>query len=274
MQYEEQTEDFQQEEKLATPQAEIESSASKSSKVWDTWDKKEVVITKETVIKRLTLNNLPFEIAKVFDVNKGFFYTLLGLFTNPAKIIRSFLGTERGRVANPLKYLLIVNGIVLFLMLKFEFFNFSAEDAINSDIIGDDDKTNMLNESINQYVLGFWNMWVLGSIIISAFFTHLFFRRTGFNYIEQLAISAYIYSQTYILLIPFIILELGQSPYMIAYLGLYILYCTIVYTSLFKANAVTAFIKALIINTLAIIVFYLLLILTAGTYFISDMLAS
>lgn len=274
MQYEEQTEDFQQEEKLATPQAETDSSASKSNKVWDTWDKKEVVVTKETVIKRLTLNNLPFEIAKVFDVNKGFFYTLLGLFTNPAKIIRSFLGTERGRVANPLKYLLIVNGIVLFLILKFEFFNLGTEDALNSDIIGDDDKTNMLNESINQYVLGFWNMWVLGSIIITAFFTHLFFRRTGFNYIEQLAISAYIYSQTYILLIPFIILELGQSPYMMAYLGLYILYCTIVYTSLFKSNAVIAFIKALVINTLAIIVFYLLLILTAGTYFISDMIAT
>ena len=238
-------------------------------KVWNVWDKKEAIITRERKIRRLTFSNLPFEIAKVFDLNKGFFYTFIGLFTKPVQIILSFLGHERDRVANPLKYLLIINGIVLFLILKFSYFDFEAQDIATDSALMDQDQIELFNESINKYYLGFWNMWVLGSIATTGFFSYLFFRRTGFNLVEQFAINAYTSTQGYVLFVPFILFNMNNPKDVFIWASVYMIYVTIVFTGLFKNNPVKTLLKVIIINLLGALLFYLGFLIFAGTYLAS-----
>lgn len=240
-----------------------------SKRVWNVWDKKEAIITRERKIRRLTFANLPFEVAKVFDLNKGFFYTFLGLFTKPSSIILSFLGHERDRVANPLKYLLIINGIVLFLVLKFNYFDFEAQDLTAESSLVDADKIELFNESINKFYLGFWNMWVLGSIMTTGFFSYLFFRRTGFNLVEQFAINAYTSTQGYVLIIPLILLKMNSPKEVMIWACFYLIYVTVVFSGLFKNSLVKTLLKVLIINILGFILFYLTFLVFAGTYLAS-----
>ena len=243
-------------------------------KIWNVWEKKEAIITRERKIRRLTFANLPLEIAKVFDLNKGFFYTFDGLFTQPANIIRSFLGHDRDRVANPLKYLLIINGIILFLILKFNYFDFQAENFNDTGTALDGDRIELFNESINKYFLGFWNMWVIGSIISMGIFSYFFFKKTGFNLVEQMSINAYVYTQAYVFFIPFIVLELNSPKHVLIWVAIYLFYVTAVFTSLFKNSAIKTLLKVILINTLGILLFYLGFLVFAGTYLASGFITN
>jgi hypothetical protein len=257
----------QEDQTIASVYDEIPDVSAK--KVWNVWDKKEAIITRERKIRRLTFANLPFEVAKVFDLNKGFFYTFLGLFTKPSSIILSFLGHERDRVANPLKYLLIITGIVLFLVLKFNYFDFEAQDFPTESSLVDADKIQLFNESINKFYLGFWNMWILGSILTTGFFSFLFFRRTGFNLVEQFAINTYTSTQGYVLLIPLILLKMNSSKEVMIWACFYLIYVTVVFSGLFKNSPVKTLLKVLVINILGVILFYLTFLVFAGTYLAS-----
>ena len=67
--------------------------------------------------KRFTIHSFFMSLLDALDINKGFFYTIRMLFIKPDKVIYDYLKGSTISYFNPLKYLLIISGIYIALIL-------------------------------------------------------------------------------------------------------------------------------------------------------------
>ena len=79
----------------------------------------------KVIRNRLTIKNLWYDVTeRYFNLDNTFIKTFLTLFTNPQKVIVSYISGVRRKYLNPISYLgiaLTLSGLSLFLMRKFAF---------------------------------------------------------------------------------------------------------------------------------------------------------
>ncbi len=149
-----------------------------------------------------------------FEFDRGFFFTLRELFLHPARVIRDYLAGRRSIYANPVKYLAILLGIstvLTFAFLDTEKFTKQTYQQMVSQQTAKVSQKQMrrLQEAqadLSALQLELFQypqlMYALLVPLLSAF-TLLFFRRSGFNYAENLVFNTYISAQSIVLFVPF-----------------------------------------------------------------------
>lgn len=66
--------------------------------------KEPLIYNEKRTIRRLTFKGWLLNVLEAFDLEKGGIYTLKLFFTNPGKLVRKYLGSERYKVVAPFKF--------------------------------------------------------------------------------------------------------------------------------------------------------------------------
>jgi len=150
--------------------------------------------------KRIDRNYIKDEIQyTVLHMNKGFLYSIKKILRAPGKTAREFLEGNRVNHYKPILLVFVVAGISAFLTNTL-----IHPDAIITQYFESQNlKTAFDMKSYNSFIYKYQAILMLASVPFMAFFTWLAFKKWGYNYCENVVITAYslIYLQVLSILI-------------------------------------------------------------------------
>ena len=133
--------------------------------------------------------------------------TMKGLSSNPGRVIREYVKGNRKRYVNPVSYYFVMFGVYL---LMLSLLNIDLADMINAKAIqesvggavGDGEVTvdqAQMQSEINQQV--FKNVQFLGMLMFPfiAWLATVFFRKSGYNFMENIILPFYVYGHLVII---------------------------------------------------------------------------
>lgn len=195
-----------------------------------------------------------------FNLEKGFFYTLITLFKNPGRLISEYLNGKTKSYFNPLKYIIFIAGVNAALAVWFHVVEAQQESALG--FAGDEFITSVKSSKLTVFIKNYLN--VLEIIILPVFglVSKWVYKIKKLFYGEHLIIMSYLFAQTSVIAICFypmyLIFPVLYNYSAILTHGLTIIYMTYALNSVFKRNIVKSFLGAITINYLGIILFFLI----------------
>lgn len=136
-------------------------------------------------IERLNLQQLLRDLWMAFtNTDRGILLLVRQLVYRPGKVARGYISGQRKTYFNPFSFLAIMVAIALFFILKFE------DTAINYSKI----ETNEIE--LLRFTFRYFNVFILLMCPIYGFLIWLFFIGRRTNFVENLALSAYLSGQT------------------------------------------------------------------------------
>lgn len=150
--------------------------------------------------KRIDRNYIKDEIQyTVFHMNKGFLYSIKKILKGPGKTAREFLEGNRVNHYKPILLVFVVAGISAFLTNTL----IHPDRIITQYFENHNVKTAFDMNSYNSFIYKYQAILMLASVPFMAFFTWLAFKKWGYNYCENVVITAYslIYLQVLSILI-------------------------------------------------------------------------
>lgn len=230
-----------------------------------------VTVQRTKVIKRLTFKGLFYEIAEAFNLDRGLIYTLKGLTIRPAQTIREYLDTGRDLVTNPMKYFLFIVGSILILASQNGYFtsnqefvrgvetgmkNYSEDEELSE---GKQKMVEAIVNAYNDYYVTYQDIWFIVTIIFTSFFTYLFFKKRGYNFIEHNVINTYVFVHTYLIFGLIVLFKLNMDIWFYPYFGAYLVMSVVVYKRLFEISWWTTIWKTFLAFMSSIFLFYILI---------------
>ena len=159
-------------------------------------------------------------------VDKGLLLLAKELFIRPGIVAREYIEGKRAKYFNPLQYLILLVAVSTFLTL-------------NYDLLGPKNLQGMLNSAdpqvrfsagMSNFFYKYFNLVLFATVPVVAFFSWLMFRKSGFNFAENLVFVSFISAQRtlfFILISP--ILYFTKNYWYIS-IGLYYLFWIVYFT--------------------------------------------
>jgi hypothetical protein len=166
---------------------------------------------------RFTLNHITHEFLHALThTDKGIFYLIKEMFLRPGKVAREFNAGKRKKYFSPVTFLLITTALSLFLSRQTNFYDafvISAQKAVQQleNMSPDKNEYKRSSEKFEEFRIKtpkiLENTKVLTMLLIPviAFFTWLFFKKSGFNYAENVIFNILVLGQVYVFFIIFCI---------------------------------------------------------------------
>lgn len=248
-------------------------------KVWSS----DIEVTIPKTIKRLTFRGLLADVADAINLDKGLLYTLKGMTLRPAQTIQEYLDDKRYVVTNPIKFFVLIVGTTLLIASQTGYFDDAS--AIKSGFEygytqGDETKEipeemKVFEEQLMYYYINYFvkyqNIWFLITILFTSFFTYLFFRKRGFNFVEHNIINTYIFVYTYLFFTIMVVFSLDPNIWTYPYMIIYTLMAIVVYKYLFIVSWWQAIYKTILAFLLSVLVFYLLFAIVGVVWAIQNL---
>ncbi len=144
-------------------------------------------------IERINLRSLLDELSQaIFQVDKGFFYTLRELLLRPGKSLREFLDGKRKKYFKPIAYMLTLSTLY-FLVSQFTNQNIWTDDLASGFMAGATE-----DESAPAVLSWFSRNYAYTTLLllpVFSFASYLSFSKYGDNYLEHIVINAYVTGQ-------------------------------------------------------------------------------
>lgn len=121
----------------------------------------------------------------IFHIDKGIFYTIKELVTEPGQMISSYLSGKRVNYFRPFAFVLILSTLYGFTAHFFEIYPESSLSMHSEDAAD-------LNRILSEWVHSHYSLVMFLLIPFSAMASFIVFRKSGYNYIEHLIIYSYI----------------------------------------------------------------------------------
>lgn len=154
----------------------------------------------KTSVGKITASNILDEVAtSVFQINRGFFFTVMALFKRPGSAIKEYLDGQRKKYFKPIAYVLTLS-TVYFLVSRATGQNTWMGDIItgwSNGIIESDE-----NIDVPLVLRWFSKNFAYTTLLLLPVFSlasFLSFRGLGRNYVEHLVINTYTTGQQAIL---------------------------------------------------------------------------
>lgn len=113
--------------------------------------------------------------------DSGVLYLIKELFLRPGIVVKEYISGKRKKYFNPFQLLIIVTAISAFLAVKFYLFGDS-----NVDRLTDIETPNKFWIQFNDFIFKYYSIVIFVSIPIGAFYTRFIFKKSGYNYAENL----------------------------------------------------------------------------------------
>ncbi len=200
----------------------------------------------------------------ITNVDNGFWFTMRALFSQPSRVIESYLSGATRRYYNPFRYYFIIIAISTLLQLSLGVFDLQQADIRETLNPNMSEEALQMQLAIMEYVKKFLNIIPLLILPFIALTFKWIFRKRKWNFAEHLISTTFIYAQTAILGL-IALLTFYFAPQYISW-GLPIsvilsaFYFTYAYQKIFEMNMVSTFFRSL----LAIIIGFILMSLFMG----------
>jgi hypothetical protein len=254
---------------------------------------------------RITWNALWVDFLSVMNFEKGVLYTLRGLLKNPKSTIDEYLYESRWNHANPMRLLIFSTALISFLNYYLIFqtnivaenFDITSEESYEigeslgkeffelEETVGIDIKkgpkmseaemelkkkqaTKMVMDKTFQYM----DKFTFSLVPIFAFFAFLFFRKSGYNYTENLVINALMISVINVIGILTVIPTIWSPIWVsvIASIAIFI-YTLYYFMNVYSVRSIGGFIKVISTMVLSYIV-YMIVVFSVMLFLVLDML--
>jgi hypothetical protein len=216
---------------------------------------------------RFTISHFAHEVFHAFThTDKGILFLIKRMFRWPGIVAREYIGGKRKKYFNPITFLLITMAIQLYVVKKTDFYNIFIEESKNlveniSKASADQSSTKESVQALekvkgqtsktmeNQKLITFIFLPVL------AFLTWLFFKKSGFNYTENLIMGVFLQGQLNILFLLFCIGPfLLYRPIVVLILYIYMVilwaYAMLTYRQFFRQGKWVTVLKGSIVQIL------------------------
>ncbi len=151
-------------------------------------------------VGRINLANFLNEVTEsVFQINKGFFYTLRELSVRPGKSLKEFLNGKRKKHFKPIAYVLTMSTLY-FLITQITHQNTWMDDLLSGWMEGATGKTKEIQ--VPTIFIWFSKNYAYSSLLLLPIFSlasYLSFLKFDTNYLEHFVINSYITGQQAIL---------------------------------------------------------------------------
>lgn len=191
-------------------------------------------------IERLNFQQLLNDLWIAFsNTDRGILLLVRQLVYRPGKVARAYISGQRKTYFNPFSFLVIMVAIALFFILKFEdtVINFSKTETYEIDFV--------------RFTFKYFNVFILLMCPIYGFLIWLFFIGRGTNFVENLALSAYLSGQTmlyYIIIIIIFILFPSSMKILGLVFGLLIgIWYIIAMLQFYQTRSVWSIIKSVLV---------------------------
>ena len=140
-------------------------------------------------IRRIDAHYIKDEIRILFNLERGFFFTIKELIIRPGQNIRRFIAEDRNRLVKPITFL-IVTSLIYSLIVNF----FHAEEQyINYEIKSDDGEEELaVLQTIFEWIQSHYGYANLIMGFLMALFAKIFYRKYGYNYFEILILLCFV----------------------------------------------------------------------------------
>lgn len=140
------------------------------------------------------------------DIENGFFPSIKALTLTPGKSIRQYLAGKRLSLTIPMRYLIVMGAIAAIVSIRYKIF---VDEGSNEAPLA---LLNFMDKGFWDYATEFLTVLNIVTVPVFAYFTFIFFRKSGYNYSENLVMNMYITAhQLFILLVFFPVIELFLS---------------------------------------------------------------
>ena len=156
------------------------------------------------ITHRITIKDYFHNFIHTFThVDKGLFYLALELFKKPGIVAKEYISGKRAKYFSPLQYLVLLVALSTFITLNYDILG----PKLSPELLNSSNPTARMSAGMNQFFYKYFNIVLFFSVPVVAFFSWLFFRKSGFNFAENLVFITFISAQRtliFILLTPFL----------------------------------------------------------------------
>ena len=142
-------------------------------------------------------------------LDSGIIYLIRHLMVDPGNTVREYLEGKRKKYYNPFQFYILTTAVIVFLTIKLDLGSLMINDIQNS---GDLD---IFKKQFIPFLYPYFNVLQFIILPLLSFYTYLLFRRSGYNYAENLILNTFISSERhiiYVLFIPFMYFFPAYSP--------------------------------------------------------------
>lgn len=146
------------------------------------------VITQRFTFKKI----IGHAFSVIFNMEKGFFFTLKELILHPKKVIVGYVNGQTKKYYNPIALVFILGSVLILLSTNLGVFEGIGERAIEvGRSLGQSEEE--IEESIQMmpFVTQFINVLTLMMIPFISFYVYLFYKSSDYNYAEQNIVLCY-----------------------------------------------------------------------------------
>lgn len=159
-------------------------------------------------VGKITISNLLNEFSEsVFQINRGFFYTLKELLTRPGKSIKEYLNGKRKKHFKPITYVLTLSAIY-FLISQISGQNTWMDDLVTGFSNGAyDSGKRIIKPSILIWFLKNFAYTTVLLLPVFSFASYISFLGLRTNYFEHIVLNSYITGQQAIIYLLFTLIK-------------------------------------------------------------------
>ncbi len=221
----------------------------------DSWEAGTTEVTIEKTIRRFSFKTIFTDVLDAFMFNRGLFYTIKQLFIAPGESIRGYLGTDRFRLSSPVRYFILLSGIMVLLYFKFGIIDeIKSTTEATTKLIAPDESVDI---SFMEFIYDYLSLLMALALFFYAIFSRWLFK-VGYNYVEHLIINTYIVGQGFVLYIFNISIYLLTGNFVLfssINSLLFLIYFIYVYVKVFRQPLFKTIWKSLVVYFLGYISF-------------------
>lgn len=206
------------------------------------------------VTGRFTIKQIIYNFLHTFThLDSGIFFLIKELLIHPGVVIKEYLGGKHKKYFNPFQFLILAIALATFLAVKFSLFG----PNIDPDTIEGINSQQRFWLLFNNFIYKNFNLILFLSVPVSSLFTFLIFKKSGYNYAENLIFNTFLAAERtvfYILMTP--VIYFTKSYWYIGigiYYILWIIYFGYAFVNFFEGNKTVTILKYVCVLILIII---------------------
>ena len=165
----------------------------------------------KAVIYRYTVKHIILDFFHVFThVNSGILYLIKELFLHPGTVIKEYIEGKRKKYFNPFQYLVLSIAAVVFVTVKLDLGSLIMG---NMQLQGSD--ITEFQIQFTEFLYRYFNIFQFATIPVASIYSYLFFRKSGFNYAENLVLNTFLSAQrhlTFLMFAPILYVFKDSAP--------------------------------------------------------------
>jgi hypothetical protein len=201
-------------------------------------------------LKRINGQYIRHEIEQLLQIERGIFYTIKALVTNPGQTVNTFLTENRNRLVKPIVFIIITS--LLYTLLNHYF---QVEEGYVQSYNLNDSTAGLIMKWV-QDNYGYSNI-IMGLFI--ALCIKLLFRKYNYNFFEILILLCFVMGIGMLIFSVFVVLQGLTNIYLMTFAGIAgVTYAIWAIGQFYDKSKVMSYVKALIAYMTGMIVFWLL----------------